>query len=368
MYYPSELMPATIFPDPNRPDFQPENRCWQGIPSLEKTPRGRLFVTFYSGGQTEGNGNYIVLTASDDDGHSWTDPLLTVQHADPGMRVFDPNVWIDPLGRLWLTWAQSHDYFDGRDGVWAAICADPDAVRPVFTAPRRIANGVMMGKPTVIRDGTWLFPCAVWVCHGTPPAEQHTEVAHERLSNVYASSDQGNTIVWRGGSDVPNRHFDEHMVVERRDGSLWMLVRRFDGIGQGFSYDGGYTWWQEGHAGITGPDSRFFIRRLQSGNLLLVNHVDFRGRNNLMAQLSFDDGRTWTGGLMLDEREQVSYPDGKQDQEGVIYITYDHERYRDREILLARFTEQDVLAGKCVSKTARLRCPVSRATGSADAV
>ncbi len=39
------------------------------------------------------------------------------------------NLWTDPLGRLWLIFDQSMDMFDGRAGVWAAICENPDAER-----------------------------------------------------------------------------------------------------------------------------------------------------------------------------------------------------------------------------------------------
>lgn len=364
MFYKGEMQPAEIFLNPIRSDFLPENRHWQGIPGLERTEGGRLFSIFYSGGETEENGNFLVISVSDDNGEHWIDPLFTVQHPDiKGMRVFDANLWIDPMGRLWFFWAQSHGYFDGRDGVWAIRWDHPDAPLDQLTLsePRRIANGVMLNKPTVLSNGTWLLPCAVWACE--KPVEEHPEVADERGSNVYASSDNGETFTFLGGADVPNRHFDEHMIIEKRDGSLWMLVRRFDGIGQAFSYDGGYTWQQEGHSGIAGPSSRFHICRLKSGNLLLVNHVDFQGRNNLMAKLSFDDGRTWTGGLMLDERSQVSYPDGKQAEDGTIYISYDYERYGSRQILMAVFTEQDILAGHCISPQSRLRVQISRASG-----
>ncbi len=364
MFYVSEMQPATVCFPPAHADFLPENRHWQGIPSIERTERDRLFSVFYSGGRTEENGNFIALLMSDDDGHTWLDPVMAIQHSDvSAMRVFDPNVWLDPLGRLWITYAQSHNFFDGRDGVWAVIIDNPDDAPEMWkiSPPRRIANGVMMCKPTILSDGIWLFPCAVWAC--VESDEKHPEVEHERLSNVYVSTDNGETFSWRGGADVPNRSFDEHMVVERRDGSLWMLVRRYDGIGQAYSYDKGDTWWQAGHSGITGPNSRFFIRRLRSGNLLLVNHVDFRGRNNLMAKLSLDDGKTWTGGLMLDDRDDVSYPDGTQSSEGLIYVTYDRERYKAREILLAVFTEQDILAGRPTGSHCRLRQLISQAGG-----
>jgi hypothetical protein len=72
------------------------------------------------------------------------------------------------------------------------------------------------------------------------------------------------------------------------------------------------------------------------------------------------DGKTWKGGLMLDEREGISYPDGFQAPDGTIYISYDRNRAADGEILLARFTEQDVLAGRLVSPRSELRMLISR--------
>jgi hypothetical protein len=160
---------------------------------------------------------------------------------------------------------------------------------------------------------------------------------------------------------VPDRAFDEHSVVERRDGSLWMLVRTKYGIGESVSRDHGFTWEPGRPTPLGGPCARFFIRRLSSGRLLLVNHYKFTGRSHLTALLSEDDGVTWSGGLLLDERPNVSYPDGIQAEDGRIYIIYDRERYKDREILMAVFREEDALAGRCVSKDARLKQLVNRA-------
>ena len=43
------------------------------------------------------------------------------------------------------------------------------------------------------------------------------------------------------------------MIVERKDGSLWMLVRTQYGIGQSVSVDKGATWSQGGPSGSGGP-------------------------------------------------------------------------------------------------------------------
>jgi hypothetical protein len=81
--------------------------------------------------------------------------------------------------------------------------------------------------------------------------------------------------------------------------------------------------------------------------------------SHLMAFVSVDEGRNWGGGLLLDERAGVSYPDGQQDANGLIRIVYDHNRASDRQILIAAFREEDAAAGKPVTRSVRLRQIVS---------
>jgi hypothetical protein len=163
------------------------------------------------------------------------------------------------------------------------------------------------------------------------------------------------------------RDSDEYQVVERKDGSLWLLNRTKYGIGESFSFDQGKTWTEMAPSKIAHTVSRFFITRLKSGNLLLVKHgaIDQKntGRSRLMAFVSVDDGQTWPGGLMLDERKDVTYPDGMQASDGQIYLIYDHGRSTDKEILLSVFTEADALAGKPVSGQTRFRQIVNKASG-----
>ena len=109
-----------------------------------------------------------------------------------------------------------------------------------------------------------------------------------------------------------------------------------------------------------------FKQRLDSGKLLLVKHGPLNeatGRSHLTAFLSADDGRKWSGGLLLDERTGVSYPDGQQTPDGLIRIIYDFSRTEKRNILMAEFCEEDVAAGKDVSGAVQLRRVVSAASG-----
>jgi len=345
--------------------YQNEHRLWQGIPGIERTNGGRLFVTFYSGGKTEEPGNYVLLKKSDDDGYTWSD-IIAVNDPIAPKRSFDPCLWLDPLGRLWWIWSQGEqESFDAIGGVWFVRCDAPDAEELIWTAPRRFANGVMMNKPTVLKNGDWLFPCAIWTDNCYQGMPQVKGLESERKSNVYISRDNGGTFTLYGQADVPRRSFDEHMVIELKDGRLLMLVRTHYGIGKSCSSDGGKTWTPGEDSGIAGPCSRFYIRRLKSGRILLVNHYNFRGRNNLTAMLSDDECESWKGFLSIDERNSVSYPDGTEDEKGNIYIVYDRERggiheFKDqslaaREILIAKVTEADILAGKIVNPNSRLK-------------
>ena len=82
--------------------YDTDYRIWQGIPSIAVTEKGRRFISFYSGGLKEEIGNYVLLIKSDD-GINYSSPIAICVRE--GGRCFDPALWIDPLGRLWLFWA-----------------------------------------------------------------------------------------------------------------------------------------------------------------------------------------------------------------------------------------------------------------------
>ena len=63
---------------------------------------------------------------------------------------------------------------------------------------------------------------------------------------------------------------------------------------------------------------------------------------------------------MLDDRKGISSPDGFQSPDGMLYISYDRNRSADGEILLARFTEDDILSRKLKETRSKLRMLISR--------
>jgi len=351
---PSRSVPPQYVGPPSGPRAV-TNRAFTGIPSMAVTPGGRLWATWYAGPTPgEDRNNYVVLSTSGDDGDTWNEVLVVDPDADGPRRAFDPELWLAPDGKLRWSWSDRVGRDSETDGLWTIVVADPESAQSPRSEPECIATGVMMCKPLVLSTGEWALPVCTWFT--------------EQSAKMIVSTDAGKTWSIRGGATAPQEHrlFDEHMFVERRDGSLWLLARTKYGIAEAFSTDRGATWTDLKPSKLQHPSARFFIRRLASGNLLLVKHgplYEKTGRSHLTAYLSKDDGATWQGGLLLDERRGVSYPDGQQDRDGLIRVIYDFSRTGERLILMASFREHDVLAGRTDSDTVRLRRVVSQGTG-----
>jgi hypothetical protein len=150
---------------------------------------------------------FFVLATSDDDGETWSKPRLVVDSHSKNLprdrSILVGNLWTDPLGRLWCFFDQSLGYFDGRCGDWYIRCDDPDAAEPKWTAPVRFADGCTLNKPTVLSNGDWLLPVALWTRDrmGGPGVnkEAHKDLDVIRMANVFASTDQGKTWTRRSG-------------------------------------------------------------------------------------------------------------------------------------------------------------------------
>jgi hypothetical protein len=319
-------------------EYSVTNRKFTGIPSLAISPEGQLWAVWYAGiTPAEDYNNYVVVAKSGDKGKSWQE-ILVIDPDGPGQaRAFDPEVWVDPDGHLWIFWAQ-HVFRDAtkNTSLWAVSTADPDANEPVWTAPRKISNGVMMCKPVVLSNQEWALPVSFW------------HLKHES-AKIVVSSNRGTSWEVRGAVDVPEniRNHDEHTIIERKDGTLWMLVRTQYGIGESISNDWGKTWSPLIPSAIQNPSARFFIRRLKSGNILLVKNGPVgrqTKRSHLMAFISTDEGHSWSKGLLLYEKGNVSYPDGQQAESGEIFLTFDYNRTKDKIIYMTNFSEEDILS------------------------
>lgn len=366
------------------PDYSTNKLTFALNNGLARTAKGRLWASWIAGGDSAES--YTVASFSDDDGDTWSDVALVID--GHGRKPTDNNLcgrtniigtfWLDPAGRFRLYTDQSLLHYDGRAGIWEAVCDDPDAAVTAWSAPRRLGHGHVINKPIALRNGDWAM---AGYLNRTEAFGWNKRVKGafraldgERGATCYVSTDRGEHWQKRGTALFPGGDWQEAQLLELGDGTLRVFARVHDGVGRlmaADSRDGGRAWSAPfALPSMDNANSRFQILRLRSGRVLFVKHgppasggKDGQGRSHLTAYLSDDECLTWRGGLELDAGKG-SYPDACQGPDGTIYVTHDFDRGGAAEVWFHRFTEEDVLARRIVSQRGKLRVLVSRGMAS----
>jgi len=165
--------------------YGPAERKYQGIPTIEHAPSGRLWAAWYAGPVQEDRYNYVVAATSADDGRTWSDLKFVIDPDGFGpIRASDPCLWLDPGGRMWLFWFQNPDKDTTASKIFAITTDNPGDPDPRWSAPRLIGEGIAINKPLVLANGDWLLPAAIW--------------RRDQSCRVLASNDRGATWQLRG--------------------------------------------------------------------------------------------------------------------------------------------------------------------------
>ena len=354
-------MPKYISINPGEEVLE-KHRAWQGCPTIARTKGGRLFAGWYTGGMFEPCiNNYNVLIRSDDGGDSWSAPIMAVySDFENRHRNIDIQLWVDNKNRLWVMWTHSPYYVDSTPatiktpfdfgyhkeftGVEAMICNDPDADELVWEKPRVICGGFLRSQPIIRHNGDYVFPAYDWI--------------NENNYVIRISKDEGKTFQDVLAAKKPqNNVFDETMAYEIGH-RLCILARTNLGYYlESHTDDDGITWSNPTEY-QKAPSTRLYIGRLSGGQLVYVRSISDTERQGMKVCLSEDDGATWPFELVLDTRDNLSYPELAEGENGVLYIMYDrerdnrirlnHEKWTSdaaKEILLSKITIQDIYSG-----------------------
>jgi len=339
-----------------------KNRAWQGCPTIARTKGGRLFAGWYTGGMLEPCiQNYNILIQSDDGGETWSRPIMAIySDFEKKHRNIDIQLWVDNKNRLWVMWTHSPYYEDSTEatirtefkgnyhseftGVEALVCNNPDADVLTWEEPRVICGGFIRSQPIVRHNGDYVFPAYDWI-----NPENYV---------IRVSKDEGKSFTDVISAVKPqNNVFDETAVFEVGT-RLYIVARTNLGFYlASYTDDDGKTWC-EPYEFQKAPSTRLYIGRLSTGQLAYVRNVSDTERTGMKICISEDDGKTWPYELVLETRENVSYPDLAEGENGTLYIVHDCERdnrYRlnkdtwtskaAKEILLSKINLQDIYNG-----------------------
>lgn len=342
---------VTLFITGNDPRL--EDRKFEQVPAIGASADGKqIFIAWYSGGAAPGPGNYVTLSVSQDIGETWLNDQLAIYPNLPEYRFFDPAFWRDKNGQLHLFYGSAKDslIWDGFGGV-NHLEIGWNGTKITHSASKRMIDGVMSNKPLYLAsEDLTLFPVYI---DKPLPGDSLGKVFPENGAFIHvldhAKSNDLSSVKRYSSIEIADsiRIHDEPQLVEISDqGNLMAMVRTTKGIYSSKSSDYGKNWTPVEPFTVSGPttSSRFYLGKLASGNLLLVSNSSTT-RNNMTAFISKDGGKTWPHKLLLDARENVSYPDADQTPDGKIHVVFDRERTRAKDILYCRFTEEDVIKG-----------------------
>ncbi len=351
-------------------------RVFQGCPQIEISEGGRLWASWFgSNVQSERSplhqDQFSVIATSGDDGATWKEVYIFDPSRLLDAGASDPMLWKDAKGNIRFACVRnmklSEDDTDYTTS-WEFTMNNPEyEFAGGWSAPRYLGNKNMsVMKPLIMPDGGVLRPM-----------DDFKAMKNRNEPRIrFLREDAGGKPLFVSETADPDATFVEQMPIIRKDGSLFSFYRTKRGQKFMESFDGGKTWKLGGHYPMQfSIDTKCFLKTLPSGKVLLIaNDVQMRGedgkkfyyhtdengkevkehgaRRRMTAYLSDDDCKTFSKKFLLCGDGALSYPAATLGKDGAIYIVYDQGRATigQHTIFLSKITEEDILAGKLVSK------------------
>ena len=251
------------------------------------------------------------------------------------------NAFLDRDGELQLlftndanTLKQHKSFYEIHFDIWHVRSRDQ---RQNWDSPMKVWQGyagsllsfVQLRNGRVVIPYTFLTP-RTWANRGTG-FDAYTFMGRFSSSSAY-SDDNGAS--WRLSPDelkepTPAFGLDggiEPIVLEKRDGRLWMIIRtQWGRFYESFSHDGGATWSSPRPTAITSGDSPCSLTRLHDGRIVMMWNNNLRycyangGRAVLHGAISEDDGVTWRGYREVAANPLANEPPPPHGDHGVTY-------------------------------------------------
>jgi len=278
--------------------------------TIAELPNGDLRAAWYAGSR-EGAKDVAIFTSRKRLGSDhWMYPKMIVN--TPNFSEGNPVLFADATGQIWLfyvtmygnRWTQCKMYYK-KSSTMGYSWEESVVLREEL-------GWMTRNKPLYLSNGDILLP-----------------VYDERdwHSMAMISEDGGETWYTYGDLSSP-KGVIQPTVVQRKDGSLLMLMRSRDGeIWRSTSDDLGRSWEAAHPTDLPNPNCGVDMMRLRNGNIALVYNDTRQGRTPLTVALSTDEGETWGYKRDLEtEAGEYSYPAVIQSRYGCIHRTYTYRR------------------------------------------
>ena len=316
----------------------------QAMPQIKASPYTKLA----DGSALTVEGNFAYITP--DNGQTWLDPIPLFPEG-PNLKVSNERVltrtrdgaiilgFMDLNSRNW-GWDDEKNAPDreARLDVWTIRSLDEGRT---WQDVQRVQEGYCGAVRDIIQTSSGRVVFVAQVMADNPP---------RHVTRTYSSDDDGTT--WKPSNILDlgcHGHHDgaiEATIVERRDRSLWMLLRtNLDYFWEAFSDDQGQYWREMRPTRIDASSSPASLTRLASGQLVMTwNRLYLEGKNStkrrggsrsetlaswerseLSIAFSDDDGKTWADSVIIarhnDATKRVSYPWILERRPGELWIT-----------------------------------------------
>ncbi len=286
------------------------------------------FMAAWFGGSGEGAKDVVIWTSICTNGR-WDPPVVAATGiVNDTLRYpcWNPVLFKNSKGRLMLFYKVGPTV----QQWWGMLSTSVDDGK-TWSAPVRLPDGILgpiKNKPVQLAAMTILAPSS-------------TETTYKWSVHLEKSDDNGNT--WRI-IPVDTAGFDaiQPSILSYGHGKLQILCRSKQGnVVQSWSFDNGKTWSPLSRTELPNPNSGTDAITLKDGSQLIVYNPDtpgkawYNGRGRLHAAIS-EDGSHWTDILTLENgtTEEYSYPAVIQTIDGLVHITYTHDRKNITHVVL----------------------------------
>lgn len=311
--------------------------------SIVQLGDGHLMATWF-GGTAEGKPDVTIWLAEYQKG-KWSQPKQMADgiiDANKRYPCWNPVLFKTREGKLMLYYKVGPNPREW----WGMVRYSTDNGKS-WSAPEKLPDGIMgpiKNKPVQLPNGDILHPTS-------------TESVTGNIWHVHLEKTDKDGKNWQKIS-IDNGNFGaiQPSILTYPDGKMQLLCRsRQNVVVQTWSNDGGKTWSPVSALSLPNPNSGTDAVTLKNGTQILIYNPLIRGndwakgRNKLRVAAS-KDGTNWQDIYTLEDegKGEFSYPAVIQTTDGLVHITYTHERKNVKHVVLK---VPDVLPPKPVGPT-----------------